>query len=44
MAEDISEEVVFEIGTVLILEETIIGIEIERIGGLVHDYDQEKEE
>ena len=35
MAEDILEEVVFEVGTVVILEETIIGIEIEKIGGLL---------
>ena len=32
--EVISEEVVFEVGTVVILEETIVGIEIEKIGGL----------
>ena len=44
MAEDISEEMVFEVGTVVILEETIIGIEIEKIGGLGHGQDQEKEE
>ena len=44
MAEDISEEVVFKVGTVVILEETIIGIEIEKIGGLGHGQDQEKEE
>ena len=39
---DISEEVVFEVETVVILEETIIGIEIEKIGGLGHGQDQEK--
>ena len=44
VAGDISEEVVFKEGTVVILEETIIGIEIEKIGGLGHGQDQEKEE
>ena len=44
MAEDILEEVVFEVGTVVILEEIILGIEIEKIGGLGHGQDQEKEE
>ena len=42
--EVLSEEVVFEVGTVVILEEIIIGIEIEKIGGLGHGQDQEKEE
>ena len=37
MAEDILEEMI-------ILEEIIIGIEIEKIGGLGHNQDQEKEE
>ena len=32
--EGISEEVVFEVGTVVILEEVIVGIEIEKTGGL----------
>ena len=44
MAEVISEEVVYEVGTVVILEEIIIGIEIEKIGVPGHGQDQEKEE
>ena len=43
MAEVISEEAMFEVGTVVILEE-IVGIEIEKIGGLGHGQDQEKDE
>ena len=42
--EVISEEVVFEVGTVVILEEVIVGIEIEKIGGLGDNQYQEKEE
>ena len=42
--EVISGEVVFEVGTVVILEEIIVGIEIEKIGGLGHAQDQKKEE
>ena len=42
--EVISEEEVFEVGTVVILEEIIVGIEIEKIGGLGYNQDQEKEE
>ena len=41
-AEVISEEAVFKVGTVVMLEEIIVGIEIEKIGGLGHG--QEKEE
>ena len=44
MAEVISEEAVFEVGTVVILEEIIVRIEIEKIGGLGHGQAQEKEE
>ena len=44
MAEDISEKVVSEVGAVVILEEIIIAIEIEKKGGLGHSQDQEKEE
>ena len=44
VAEVISEEAVFKVGTVVILEEIIVGIEIEKIGGLGHSQDQEKEE
>ena len=44
VAEVFSEEVVFKVETVVILEEIIIGIEIEKVGGLGHDQDQEKEE
>ena len=43
-AEVISEEAVFEVGIVVILEEIIVGIEIEKIGGFGHGQDQEKEE
>ena len=39
----ILEEVVFEVATVVILEE-MVGIEIEKIGGFVHGQDQKKEE
>ena len=42
--EVILEEVVFEVGTVVILEETIVGIEIEKTGDLGDSPDQEKEE
>ena len=35
-AEVISEEAVFEVGIVAILEEIIVGIEAEKIGGLGH--------
>ena len=42
--EVISEEVVSEVETVVILEERIVGIEIEKIGGLGDNQDQEKEE
>ena len=42
--EVMSEEVVFEVGTVVILEEIIVGIEKEKIGGLGDNQDQEKEE
>ena len=42
--EVISEEVVFEVGTVIILEEVIVGTEIEKIGGLRDNQDQEREE
>ena len=42
--EVILEEVVFEVRTVVILVETIVGIEIEKIGDLVDSPDQEKEE
>ena len=44
MAEVISEEAVFEVETVVMLEEIIVGIEIEKIGSLGHGQDQEKEE
>ena len=40
----ILEEVVFEVGPVVILEETIVGIEIEKTGDLGDSLDQEKEE
>ena len=43
-AEVISEEVVFKVGTVVILDEVIVGIEIEKTGGLGDNQDQEKEE
>ena len=42
--EVISEELVFEVGTVVILEEVIVGIEIEKTGGLGANQNQEKEE
>ena len=42
--EVILEEVVFEVGTVVILVETIVGIEIEKTGDLGDSPDQEKEE
>ena len=44
VTEVISEEVVFKVGTVVILEQIIIGIEIEKIGGLGYSQDQEIEE
>ena len=44
IAEDISEEVISEVGTEVILEEITIVIEIEKIGDLGHGQDQEKEE
>ena len=42
--EVIKEEVVFEVEIVVILEETIVGIEIEKTGGLGDNQDQETEE
>ena len=42
--EVILEEVVFKVGTVVILVETIVGIEIEMTGDLGDSPDQEKEE
>ena len=42
--EVILEEVVFEVGPVVILVETILGIEIEKIGDLGDSPDQEKEQ
>ena len=42
--EVILEEVFFEVGTVVILEETIVGIEIKKIGDRGDSPDQEKEE
>ena len=42
--EVILEEVVYEVQTVVILEETIGGIEIEKTGDLEDSPDQEKEE
>ena len=42
--EVISEEVVSEVETVVILEEITVGIEIEKTGGLGDNQDQEKEE
>ena len=42
--EVILEEVVFKVGTVVILEETIVWIEIEKTGDLGDSPDQEKEE
>ena len=38
------EEVVFEVGTVVTLEEIIVEIEVERIGDLGDSLDQENEE
>ena len=40
----ILEEVVFEVGSVIILEEMMIGIEVERIEGLGDSLGQEREE
>ena len=42
--EVILEEVAFEVGPVVILEEMIVGTEVERIDGLGDSLDQEKEE
>ena len=42
--EVILEEVVFEVGTVVILEEIIVRIQIEKTGDLGDSLDQEKEE
>ena len=42
--EVILEEVIFEVGPVVTLEETIVEIEVERIGDLGDSLDQEKEE
>ena len=42
--EAILEEVVFEVGPVVTLEEIIVEIEVERIGDLGDSLDQEKEE
>ena len=42
--EVILEQVVFEVGTVVILEEIIVGIEVEKTGDLGDSLDQEKEE
>ena len=42
--EVILEEVVFKVGPIVILEEMIIGTEVERIEGLGDSLDQEKEE
>ena len=42
--EVIFKEVVFKVGPVVILEETIVGMEIEKIGDLGDSPDQEKEE
>ena len=42
--EVISEEVAFEVGLVIILDEMIVGTDVERIGGLGDSLDQEKEE
>ena len=44
MVEVISEEVVFKVEIVVILEEILVGIEIEKTGGLRDNQDQEKEE
>ena len=43
VVEVISQEAVFKVGTVVILEE-IVGVEIEKIEGLGYGQDQEKEE
>ena len=42
--EVIFEEVVFEVGPVVILEETTVAIEVEKTGDLGDSLDQEKEE
>ena len=42
--EVILEEVVLEVGTVVILEETIVGIEIEKTGDVGDSPDQVKKE
>ena len=42
--EVILEEVAFEVGPIVILEEMMIGTEVERIEGLGDSSDQEKEE
>ena len=42
--EVILEEVVFEVGAVVTLEETMVEIEVERIGELGDSLDEEKEE
>ena len=42
--EVILEEVAFEVGPIVILEEMMIGTEVERIEGLGDSLDQEKEE
>ena len=42
--EVILEEVVFEAGLIIILDEMVVGIEIERIEGHGDSLDQEKEE
>ena len=42
--EVILEEVVFEVGPVVTLEETIVGIQVEKTGDLGDSLDQEKEE
>ena len=42
--EVILEEVAFEVEIVVILEEIIVGIEIEKTGGLWDNQGQEKEE
>ena len=43
MVEVILEEVVFEVEIVVILEEIIVGIVIEKTGGLEDNQDQETE-
>ena len=42
--EVISEDVIFEVETVAVLEEIIVDLKIEKIGGLGDSQDQEKEE